>query len=126
VTWDFQISRRAEKQIRKLGHEGAQSIRAFLENEIRGSERDPRQHPQAKRLSGNLGGLWRWRVGVYRIVGEVVENILRVSVPRSITGAMFTISRPAPPPVVPKTVFPRAPQILSLCGFSHVPPAPSQ
>lgn len=36
--------------------------------------RDPRQHPNAKRLKGPLAGYWRYRIGDWRVVFRVDDN----------------------------------------------------
>jgi mRNA interferase RelE/StbE len=35
---------------------------------------NPRAHPNIKRLSGHLQGLWRYRLGVWRIVYAIDED----------------------------------------------------
>ena len=37
-------------------------------------ERDPRSHPNCKPLTGNLAGLYRYRVGNYRVIYRIDEQ----------------------------------------------------
>ena len=37
---------------------------------------------KGKALTGTLGGLWRYRVGDYRIICDISEDILRILVVR--------------------------------------------
>jgi mRNA interferase RelE/StbE len=79
VSWDYKITGRALKQLRKLGHEPSGRILAFLDSRIAGSE-DPRQF--GKCLKGNLGEFWRFRVDDYRILCQLKDQKLEVLVVR--------------------------------------------
>lgn len=77
MSWDYRISEKAIKQLRKLGPQASQRVIAFLDERIQDSE-DPRQFGKA--LRGELGEFWRYRVGDCRILcqindGELVVNI---------------------------------------------------
>ena len=39
---------------------------------------EPTKLPNAKKMQGYSKNIWRWRVGQYRIVGEVKENELLI------------------------------------------------
>lgn len=41
---------------------------------------NPYEHPNIKRLTGNLAGYFRYRVGDWRIIYEVDEQIRRITV----------------------------------------------
>ncbi len=43
-------------------------------------EQNPYQHPNIKTLKGNLSGFYRFRVGDYRVVYEVDEQIKQVNI----------------------------------------------
>ena len=43
-------------------------------------ERDPRRHNNIKRLTGALAGRWRYRVGDYRVLCQILDNKLIVLV----------------------------------------------
>ncbi|MGI8771916.1 MAG: type II toxin-antitoxin system RelE family toxin [Acidobacteriaceae bacterium] len=61
----------------KLDRETADLITGFLRNKVRGAE-DARRFGHA--LSGNHKGRWRYRVGDYRIICELQDDILVVLV----------------------------------------------
>lgn len=61
--------------MRKLGHTAQKRIITFLKEKI-ATGHDPRVHGKA--LTGNLIGLWRYRVGDYRIISKIEERVYRV------------------------------------------------
>lgn len=76
--WRIEFADDARKDIKKLGHAEAKRIRNFLRDRVAGSS-NPRQLGLA--LTGSrLGGLWRYRVGDYRIICELQDNKLVVLV----------------------------------------------
>ena len=79
MSWDYEISEQALKQLRKLGHEPTRRIMAFLDRRVTGCE-DPRQF--GKCLKGDLGEFWRYRVDDYRILCRVEASRLVVLVVR--------------------------------------------
>ena len=79
MNWDYEITAKALKQLRKLGPEASRRILAFLDSRIAGTE-DPRQF--GKCLSGSLAELWRYRVENYRVICKLEENKLVVLVVR--------------------------------------------
>jgi len=79
VSWDYKITARALKQLRKLGHEPARRILGYLDKQIAGSQ-DPRE--LGKSLKGDLGEFWRFRVDDYRILCEIKDKELVVLVVR--------------------------------------------
>ncbi len=76
LAWMIRVSPRALKQLRKLDKPVAREIRDAL-SDI-GSLDDPRC--RGKALSGNLRGLWRYRVGDYRIICDILDGELVVLV----------------------------------------------
>lgn len=79
MNWGYRIGPKAFKQLRKLGHEPARRIVAFLDSRITGSE-DPRLF--GKCLKGDLGEFWRFRVDDYRILCQLKDEELEVLVVR--------------------------------------------
>jgi mRNA interferase RelE/StbE len=71
VSWEYKITARALKQLRKLGQEPSRKIIAYLDKHILGSQ-DPRR--SGKRLKGELGEFWRFRVEDYRILCELRDH----------------------------------------------------
>lgn len=77
MSWDYRISERAIKQLRKLGPQASRRVVAFLDERIQGSK-DPR--PLGKALRGDLGEFWRYRVADYRILCQINDEELVVLV----------------------------------------------
>lgn len=80
MSWDYKVTERAIKQLRKLGPQASQRVIAFLDERIQGGD-DPRQFGKA--LRGDLGEFWRYRTGDYRILcriddGELVVLVVKV------------------------------------------------
>lgn len=77
MAWRIELTASAEKALAKLDRQTAKRITGFLRERVAGSH-DPRQ--TGKALSGPLAGLWRYRVGDYRIICEVKDGQLVVLV----------------------------------------------
>jgi mRNA interferase RelE/StbE len=77
VSWVCKFDRRALRELNKLDSQSQQKILAYLEERIE-LDADPRRF--GKRLKANLAGLWRYRVGNYRIICQIVDNELIVLV----------------------------------------------
>jgi mRNA interferase RelE/StbE len=78
--WTVEISRTAEKQIKKLDRAAQVSVVRFFREQV-----EPASNPRllGKPLHGDKQGLWRYRVGNYRLICEiqdkrVVVHVLRV------------------------------------------------
>ena len=71
------ISERAKKQLHKLAPNTFQMITSWLKKNIDGCE-DPRA--KGKGLTANRSGQWRYRVGDYRIIADIQDNIVTVLV----------------------------------------------
>jgi len=78
-TWHVEITRAAEKQIKKLNRAGQESIIRFLRERV-STTTNPRQW--GKPLHGDKGGLWRYRVGDYRLICAVEDERVTVLVLR--------------------------------------------
>ena len=77
MTWTIEYAESVRKSVEKLDPQTRRCIRSYLENRIALLD-DPRS--QGKALTGPLGGLWRYRVGDYRIVCEIQDKRLVVFV----------------------------------------------
>ena len=77
--WTIEIARTAEKQIKKLDRQAQQSIVRFLRDRLQPSA-NPRQW--GKPLQGDKGGLWRYRVGDYRLICAIQDERITVLVLR--------------------------------------------
>ncbi len=69
--WRVEFDRDAARDLRKLGAEAERTILRYLRERIAG-QGDPRRFGQA--LTGDLKGLWRYRVGDYRIVAAIEDD----------------------------------------------------
>jgi mRNA interferase RelE/StbE len=69
--WRVEFDRAAVRDLRKLGSEAERLILRYLRERISGSD-DPRRFGHA--LTGDRRGLWRYRVGDYRIVASIEDN----------------------------------------------------
>ena len=78
-SWRVEISRSAEKQIQKLDRTAQGSIIRFLRERVQAAD-NPRQW--GKPLHGDKGGLWRYRVGDYRLICEIQDERVTVLVVR--------------------------------------------
>ena len=77
LIWKIEFDSDVEKDLRKLGHTAQKKIIKFLKEKIV-SDQDPRTYGKA--LSGNLNGLWRYRVGDYRVIAQIEDKIFTVLV----------------------------------------------
>lgn len=75
--WTVEFDERARRELRKLSPEVQKSILHYLRERIAGSS-DPRQFGKPLRL--NLAGLWRNRVGDYRLICRLEDDRLIVLV----------------------------------------------
>lgn len=78
-TWQIKISRTAEKQILGLDRATQRRILEFLRERLHTSE-NPRQF--GKPLQGDKKGLWRYRVGDYRLICDIQDEQITVLVLR--------------------------------------------
>jgi mRNA interferase RelE/StbE len=69
VDWEISFSPRAVKSFKKLDTAEQRRVSKFL-REV-GALEDPRL--RGKALTANKSGLWRWRVGDYRIIADIVD-----------------------------------------------------
>ena len=76
-TWRVEITRTAEKQITKLDYAAQRSILRFLRERLSSSD-NPRQWGRA--LQGEKRGLWRYRVGDYRLICDIRDEEIVVLV----------------------------------------------
>nr|WP_168940461.1 type II toxin-antitoxin system RelE/ParE family toxin [Corynebacterium striatum] len=69
MAWEISFSPRAVKSFKKLDTAEQRRVSKFL-REV-GALEDPRL--RGKALTANKSGLWRWRVGDYRIIADIVD-----------------------------------------------------
>lgn len=77
MPWIVRITRTAEKQIERLDRQAQRRIVDFLRERVAGAA-DPRL--TGKPLRGDKAGLWRYRVGDYRLICRIEDQELVVMV----------------------------------------------
>lgn len=77
MAWTIEYTETSRKQLKKLDKQIAERILDYMDSRVSGSK-NPRS--SGKVLVGSLGGLWRYRVGDYRIICDIQDNTLRVLV----------------------------------------------
>jgi len=77
VNWAYRFDERALKELRKLGHQAQRDILGYLDERVAGNA-DPRRF--GKTLKADLAGLWRYRVGDFRILCQIKDRELLVLV----------------------------------------------
>jgi mRNA interferase RelE/StbE len=77
LAWTIDYTQTALNQLRKLDKQSARRILDFLDERVAQRD-DPRS--TGKALTGPLGGLWRYRIGDFRVICEIQDGELRVLV----------------------------------------------
>lgn len=76
MAWKIEFSSRAAKEFKKFDRPVQLRIRSFL-REIAQLDNPCNR---GKALTANKRGLWRWRVGDYRIVADIVNETVVIVV----------------------------------------------
>jgi mRNA interferase RelE/StbE len=73
MNWSVNVRDKAVKALAKIDRTDAAKIWHFLEVEL-----PAMNHPRAsgKALKGDFKGLWRYRVGNYRVIAQIHDNEL--------------------------------------------------
>jgi mRNA interferase RelE/StbE len=78
LVWQIEVSGAAKRQLAKMGRVEAKRITVFLRTRIAMLD-DPRQLGEA--LQGTrYAGLWRYRVGDYRVLADIRDEVVTVIV----------------------------------------------
>jgi mRNA interferase RelE/StbE len=77
MTWRIEFDPAAAKELRKLGDVPARRIVEFLSTRVAD---DPRNLGEA--LKGKLGEIWKYRIGDYRIIADIRDNVLLILIVR--------------------------------------------
>lgn len=80
MAWRIELDRAAERDLGKLDFQAARRILAFLHGRVAGLD-DPRSIGNALKGS-RLGEFWKYRVGDYRVIAHIEDDVLRVLVIR--------------------------------------------
>ncbi len=73
--WQISFTPKAKKELAKLGAPAAKKILTYLEERV---VPDPKS--LGGQLKGNLREFWRWRVGEYRVLARIEDDLLLVLV----------------------------------------------
>lgn len=75
MSWVYRFDDRALKELRKLGKSAQRDIIVYLDERVAGVG-DLRRF--GKGLKADLAGLWRYRVGDYRVLCQIRDGELLV------------------------------------------------
>jgi len=75
--WKVEITRTAQREIQKLDRTAQVSILKFLRGRVAAAD-NPRQF--GKPLRGEKKGLWRYRVGDFRLICDIQDQRITVLV----------------------------------------------
>lgn len=79
MAWTIEYSNRAEAQLQRLDRRTSERIAAYMRERVAAAD-NPRE--QGKALQGPLAGLWSYRIGNYRVVCDIQDDVLRILVVR--------------------------------------------
>lgn len=79
MAWQINIAESARQDIKTLDGKVQKDIIRFLHERIENAD-DPRH--TGKALKGDLRELWRYRLGDYRIICDIQDNVVTVLVLR--------------------------------------------
>ena len=78
MIWTIEFDKKAIKELSKID----KSIQTRIVNELTRLSRLDNPRLFGKALKSNFNGLWRFRVGDYRIVCELIDSELKILVVR--------------------------------------------
>ena len=78
MNWQIEFGPRAQRALKKLDRQTAARLVAYLETTAGTGE--PRS--RCKALVGELAGFWRYRVGDWRIVARLKDEVVTIYVVR--------------------------------------------
>lgn len=73
MSYTVEYTEKALKSLKKLDYSTLIIIKAWIEKNLLGTT-DPRK--RGKGLTANRSGQWRYRVGDYRILAEIQDEVL--------------------------------------------------
>ena len=79
MTWRIEFDERARRDLRKFDVAVQERILNYLRAHV-ASEESPRRYGEA--LKGMMAGLWKYRVGDYRLICEIQDEKVTVFVVR--------------------------------------------
>lgn len=87
MAWEIEFDAAAEKELAKVDRQVQKRVLRFLRERI--APNNPRDFGES--LQANLSGLWKYRVGDYRIIADIQDEkvlvlVLRVAHRRKVYG----------------------------------------
>jgi len=79
LDWKVKFEKKAKKELGSLDHKSQVKIYSYLKERIATNE-DPKRFGKA--LRRDLSGLWRYRIGDYRVIVDIQDHELIVLVLR--------------------------------------------
>jgi mRNA interferase RelE/StbE len=80
MKWKIRFDRKAERDLDRLDPQIAKRILRFLKQRVASLD-DPRSIGEALR-GIELGDLWKYRVGDYRIIADIQDQLIRIMIVR--------------------------------------------
>ena len=77
--WKIEYSENAARELLKIDRQAAKRIKKYLDQRI-ATDEDPRRFGEG--LTENLSGLWKYRIGDFRVIAEIQEDRIVVLVIR--------------------------------------------
>ena len=77
--WQIEYEEKAVRELLKIDRQVAKRIKKYLDERI-ATDEDPRRFGEA--LAENLAGLWKYRIGDYRVIVEIQDERVVVLVLR--------------------------------------------
>lgn len=80
MSWRLETSKAFDKEFKKLDHYTQKIIKGWVTKNLMEAD-NPRSYGKA--LTGNLAGLWRYRIGDYRLIASIKDDkftILAISI----------------------------------------------
>lgn len=75
MTYQVKILESVEKELKKMDKQTVRVIKNWIVKNLVDTE-DPRA--KGKPLTGNLKGIWRYRIGDYRLFAKIEDDILTI------------------------------------------------
>ena len=76
MAWKIEYTHTAKSQLKKLDRQVAKRILHYVDELSCLTE----PHQRGKVLTGPLGGFWRYRVGDYRVICDIKNQLLQILV----------------------------------------------
>ena len=77
MKYTVRFTERAKKDLKKLDKHTAALILGWVRKNLEGCE-DPRMH--GKGLTANRSGQWRYRIGDYRLLAQIEDEVVTILV----------------------------------------------